>query len=245
MHERTHLMPTDELEHELRRAFARRAAGYQHADQARQRLLQRNYRPRSYTGPAVGIAVAAAAGAAVLSLGLTGAFGSAPSRDTGTIRTVAFTLVKHANGTVTLTINQDVLLEPSTLQSDLRQDGIPALVTTGSFCSSNPSPAGFNQAVVAGQQKTAPTFTINPAAIPAGTELSFGYFKLANAAGTGNPGQESAAALIDTNSYTCASTAPTATPAGGFMEVWIPGGSKAAAKSSRKVAGRATFRARR
>jgi hypothetical protein len=38
-------MPTDELEHELRRAFASAAAGYQHPDQARQRLLQHNYRP--------------------------------------------------------------------------------------------------------------------------------------------------------------------------------------------------------
>jgi hypothetical protein len=237
-------MPTDELEHELRRAFARRAAGYQHADQARQRLLQHNYRPRSYRRFAVGVTGAAATGAVVLSLGLTGAFGSAPARGTGTIRTVAFTLVKRANGTVTLTINQSVLLEPGILQSDLQQDGIPALVTTGSFCSSNPSPAGFSQAVVAGQQKTPPTFTINPAAIPAGTELSFGYFQLANALGTSNPGQESAAALIETNSYACASTAPAATPAGGFMEVWIPGGSKAAAKSSRNVGGRVTFRKR-
>jgi hypothetical protein len=196
----------------------------------------RTHQRRRFAGFA-GITAVTAAAAVMLSLGLTGVFGSAPARGTGTIRTVAFTLVKHANGTVTLTINQNVLLEPSILQSDLRQDGIPALVTSGSFCYSDPSPAGFNQVVVAGQQKAPPTFTINPATMPAGTELSFGYFQLANAVGTGNPGQESAAALIDTDSYTCASTAPAATPAGGFMEVWIPGGSKAAAKSSRKVGG--------
>jgi hypothetical protein len=40
-------MPTDELEHELRRAFVSAAAGYQHLEQARQRPLQRNYRPGS------------------------------------------------------------------------------------------------------------------------------------------------------------------------------------------------------
>ena len=40
-------MPTDELEHELRRAIASAAAEYQHPEQARQRLLQRNYRPGS------------------------------------------------------------------------------------------------------------------------------------------------------------------------------------------------------
>jgi hypothetical protein len=43
--------------------------------------------------------------------------------------------------------------------------------------------------------------TINPAAMPAGTQLSFGYFKLST-------GQETAVTLISTNSYTCSSTAP-------------------------------------
>ena len=49
-----------------------------------------------------GLAVVTAA-AAVLGLGLSWAFGSAPARGTGTIRTTAFTLVKNANGTATLT----------------------------------------------------------------------------------------------------------------------------------------------
>jgi hypothetical protein len=52
-----------------------------------------------------------------------------------------------------------------------------------------------------------PTVTINPAAIPAGTELSFGNFQLAN-------GGRTLIALIDTGSYTCTSTAPTAPPRG-------------------------------
>ena len=51
---------------------------------------------------------------------------------------------------------------------------------------------------------------INPAAMPAGTELSFGNFQLANAAQT-------SVALIDTRSYTCTSTAPTAPPPDGVM----------------------------
>ena len=66
---------------------------------------------------------------------------------TGTIQTAAFTLVSNANGTATLTINPQVLLEPGTLQRDLAQDGIPAMVTVGSFCSSDPAPAGFLQVV--------------------------------------------------------------------------------------------------
>jgi hypothetical protein len=55
--------------------------------------------------------------------------------------------------------------------------------------------------------------------MPAGTELSFGYF---------HPswGQETVAGLIDTSSYTCTSTAPAAPPPGAsFMEFHITGGS--------------------
>jgi len=47
-----------------------------------------------------------------------------------------------------------------------------------------------------------PTMTLNPAAMPAGTELSFGSFHLA----TGQ--QQADSALIDTSSYTCTSVPP-------------------------------------
>jgi hypothetical protein len=97
-----------------------------------------------------------------------------------------------------------------TLQRDLKQDGIPALVTVGRFCSSDPSPAGFRQ-VVSFHNTTgsvADTVTFNPSAMPTGTELSFGNFQLANS-------QRTSFALIDTDSYTCTSTAPTAPPDNG------------------------------
>jgi hypothetical protein len=217
-------MPTEELEDELRRAFTQAAAGYPHPELARQRLLQRGYRLRS--GPrrlAAGLIPVAATGAVVLGLGLSGALGSAPTRGTGaagsasargtgTIRTTAFTLTRNANGTDTLTINPRVLLDPSTLQNDLAQYGIPAKVTIGSFCSSHPAPAGFSQVVTfsprapGGRRLVNPTITINPAAMPAGTELSFGNFQL-------TAGRETAFMLIDTDSYTCTST-PSTAPAG-------------------------------
>jgi len=173
-----------------------------------------------------GLSAAGVVGAGVaLGLGLTG---SAPGHGTGTIRTAAFTLVSNADGTATLTINPNVLLEPATLQRDLAHDGIPALVTVGSFCSSDPAPAGFSEVVSlqkiprdelpAPSPGTSPgpkprhlpdrTMTINPAAMPAGTELSFGNFQLAN-------GAQTSFALIDTASYTCTSTAPAAPPPGG------------------------------
>ena len=163
-------------------------------------------RRRSRTRRSLGGLSAAGVVGAGVALGL-GLSGSAPAHATGTIRTAAFTLVRNATGTATLTINNDVLFEPGTLQSDLAQDGIPAKVTVGSFCSSDPAPAAASQVVSVPkiQPGAEPTVTINPEAMPAGTELSFGNFQNANAGRT-------FLVLIDTNSYTCTSTAPIVLP---------------------------------
>jgi hypothetical protein len=194
-------------------------------------------RRRSLTRQSLGgLSAAGVVGAGVaLGLGLTG---SAPAHGAGTIRTVAFTLVANANGTATLTINSNVLLDPDALQSDFAQDGIPAMVTVGSFCSSDPAPAGFGYVVqpqrapeqattassgsasssgqAAGRRAADPTITIDPAAMPAGTELSFGNFQVAN-------GEQTFATLIETSSYACSSTAPTAPPSNG-LEIGHQGG---------------------
>ncbi len=208
-------MITDELENELRKIFARAGAESAIPDQARERLLQHDYLPgRRNRRLIVSITAAAAAAALVLGLNLSGVFGSAPAHHTGTIRTAAFTLVSNADGTATLTLKPQELFEPGTLQSDLAKAGIPARVTVGSFCSSDPTPAGFSQAVsIPIQPGQGMTVTINPAAIPAGTELSFGTFQLAS-------NLETTAALIDTGSYTCTSTAPTTLPTGGALLHW-------------------------
>jgi hypothetical protein len=131
---------------------------------------------------------------AALAVGLTGVIGS--THRTGTIRTAAFTLVSNANGTATLTINPKVLLEPATLQRDLARDGILAKVTVGRFCSSDPAPAGLLHVVSIPRTRYVRTITINPAAMPTGTELSFGNFQLTN-------GEQTNFALIDKGSYTC------------------------------------------
>jgi hypothetical protein len=179
---------------------------------------------RRIPGAVSGLAVVTAA-AVVLGLGLSGAFGSAPARGTGTIRTAAFTLVEHANGTATLTIKPGELLDAAALQNDLHQDGIPALVTSGSFCSSDPAPAGFSQVVSFSPAPTPgnfalpprvhphPTITFNPAAIPSGAELSFGIFQ-----------QQADFELISTSSHTCTSTPPPA-PADGAQYQLGPAGS--------------------
>ena len=116
-----------------------------------------------------------------------------PARGTGTIRTTAFTLTRNANGTDTLTINPRVLLYPATLQNDLARYGIPAKVTIGSFCSTDSAPAGFSQVVTFSPMSSSgrispsqnPTVTIDPTAMPAGTELSFGNFQAGQQPGDG------------------------------------------------------------
>ena len=130
---------------------------------------------------------------------------SAPAHRTDTIRTAAFTLVSNANGTATLTINPKVLLEPGALQRDLARDGIPAKVTVGRFCSSGPAPAGLLHVVSIPQTRHVRAITINPAAMPAGTELSFGNFQLTN-------GQQTNFALIAKGSYTCTAHATPLSP---------------------------------
>jgi len=170
-------------------------------------------RRRHRLSAVAGLSVAGAAAGTALALGLTGVLG--PARPPGTIRTASFTLVSNANGTATLTINPKELLDPAALQSDLAQYGIPAKVTSGSFCSSDPHPAGFSQ-VVSGQPAgegssspqsgVQPTITIDPSAMPAGAELSVGYFQLSSGEYAGS--QQADVVLIDTSSYTCTSTPP-------------------------------------
>jgi hypothetical protein len=168
-------------------------------------------RRRRRLSAAAGVSVAAAGTA--LALGLTGVLG--PARTPGTIRTTSFTLVSNSDGTATLTINPKELLDPAALQSDLAQYGIPARVTSGSFCSSDPPPAGFSQVVSSNptgegsfspQSGVQPTITIDPSAMPAGAELSVGYFQLSSGQYAGS--QQADVVLIDTSSYTCTNTPP-------------------------------------
>jgi hypothetical protein len=157
-------------------------------------------------------AVAAAGATAVV---VSGAFTAAPR--TGTIRTAAYTLQQNANGTDTLTLNPTELFDPAQLQSDLASYGVPAKVTSGSFCTSDPEPAGFAQVVSppgggtfrvgSGQQ---PSMTIDPSQMPSGTELSVADFQLTQGDLAGE--DQADLDLINASSFTCTSTPPTLGP---------------------------------
>jgi hypothetical protein len=126
-------MPTDELESELRRILARTATGFESLDQARQRLLRRDYRPRGGNRRlATGIVAGAASVALVLGLGLSAVIGSAshqPSHQPSHpvhAQLAAWTVVEQADGTVLVTIRQ--FRDPAGLQRELRADGVPASI---------------------------------------------------------------------------------------------------------------------
>jgi len=155
-----------------------------------------------------GLGLAGTAAAAAAALGVAGVLGGGPATvPAGTIHTAAFTLVKNADGTATLTLSQQQVFNPGALQQALAQDGIPALIKVGTYCSSNPAPASTGVLSVqlpdgTPVQKSTPghpspvpadaVTVINPAAMPAGTELFFDYVSHGLTGG-----------LIYTDNYTC------------------------------------------
>jgi hypothetical protein len=178
-----------------------------------------------------GASVVGATAATALALGLVNAAGPAPSTmrtaDPTTIRaaapakirTAAFTIYGNRDGTVTLIIDPAELFEANALQKDLAKFGIPALVTTDKICTSDPEPAGLAQVETydPGSPSDPATITIDPSAIPAGSELSFGTIGLKDDV------RASYSSLIDPNAYTCTTNPPTdADPhpvRGGFIKL--------------------------
>ena len=163
---------------------------------------------------------AAVAASGALALGLATVIGSgSPALAPGTIRTTAFTLARHANGTASLTLNQDQVFDPATLQRALARDGIPALVQTGTYCTSTPAPPSNGVLSIqlpdgspvptTGRRSPVPpdaVTVINPAAMPAGTELSFTYV---------NHDRVLTGSLIYTAAHTCSPTPPAGLPPAG------------------------------
>jgi hypothetical protein len=156
----------------------------------------------------IGLAGIAAAAAAAIGLASVLAGGPAPALAGGQIHTTAFTVVKNANGTVTLTLTMGQMFNPGALQQALAQDGVPALVEIGTQCASDPEPPmpsgvltvelpdGSPVTPSPSRQVPIPSDAVNvidPAAIPAGTELFFNYLN----------NHSLMFHLIDTGSYTC------------------------------------------
>jgi hypothetical protein len=99
----------------------------------------------------------------------------------------AYTVVANADGTVTLSLAQDQLFDPAALRQALANAGVPAIVTIGKVCYMTHPPQPYNgspAAVFQSQQIDGRSVTtITPRALPAGSELSVGYFTVPGGGG--------------------------------------------------------------
>jgi hypothetical protein len=188
---------------------------------ARSRARRRRLLAGLTAAPAAAAAGAAAA-AVTLTLG-----GPAPARPhsplpptPGTARLAAFSVTDGPGLSTTLILHkgpQYPRLDPTALRQALAQHGIPALVTTGTFCRDTPgAPADPGKATPAPDQADGSAIVINGRAIPPGTRLSIGLF----------PGHTRMALIKDGAPLSCSSTSrqPTAriTPTGTPIRVSAP-----------------------
>ena len=123
-------------------------------------------------------AVVGCAAIALAAIGLTAT--DHESARTPNAQLAAFSLTDGPAGSTSLTLHKGAQyrLDPDALRRALGDHGIPALVTVGKSCDTNPEPDGLDQVVTAYRQSSGDVFiTINPTAIPAGAELSIGYFR--------------------------------------------------------------------
>ncbi len=174
-------------------------------------------RHRRVAGAATGVATIAgiAVGISVLSHPAT----APPVADPVHIRTAAFTVDTHADGTVHVTWDKSRYFQNHDgLQQALRQAKFPVLIKEGVFCKAprddgylDPSGVGrgVDRVMRAGRgDGDKVVFVFTPSAMPAGKQLFIGYLTPAQLAVTnGRPG--SVERLVSTGeSLTCTTQAP-------------------------------------
>jgi hypothetical protein len=176
-------------------------------------------RRRRVAGSATG---ALAVGA--LTLGLT-SFGSSPTPDPTTnpgdvqVRTVAFTLARHPDGSIHVTWDKQRYFDDHAgLEQALDQAGFPVVIRDGEFCTGPGDDASLDGSgvgagvdkVMRGRREPGGRVTIvfTPAAMPAGKRLFIGYLSPAQLAVThGRPG--SVERLVSAQGpLTCSTQAP-------------------------------------
>ncbi|HZQ56963.1 MAG TPA: hypothetical protein VFA84_02940 [Acidimicrobiales bacterium] len=139
------------------------------------RARTRRRRRLSTTAAAAG-AVVVAATLAVVGVGS----GSSPSSGHGArTELVAFTVVSGPNGSTALTLRKGAQyrLDPEALRQALAQHGIPAVVNIGKMCDTPDEPSGLDEAISSRRLADGSVYTtFDPAAVPAGAEISIGYF---------------------------------------------------------------------
>jgi hypothetical protein len=159
-------------------------------------------RRRRLAGTAAGVVAGAGALGVALSLspGPAGTDATGASAGGVHLRTVAYTVDRHADGTVHVTWDkQRYFKDHKGLEAALRTAGFPVLIKVGSFCrgpqdTGSLDPSGVGEGVDKvmtgeGSRGGKVTFVFTPAAMPAGKQLFIGYLSKSQlAAVNGNPG---------------------------------------------------------
>lgn len=184
------------------------------------------WRPRARIGLAAGTAVAAAVAGALGVQAFThpaaAPASAVPGAKSGSvhIRTAAFTVDSHSDGTIHVTWNKNQYQNSAGLQQALRAAGFPVLIREGVFCRGphdngylDPSGVGPGVGqVMQGEQEAdgSVVFVFTPSAMPHGDELFIGYLSPSQLTVThGRPG--SVERLVPANApLTCTTQPPPA-----------------------------------
>jgi hypothetical protein len=124
-------------------------------------------------------ATVAASGAAALVAASIGSPGHAPPAHSSGPQLAAFTVTSGPGGATSLTLRKggQWQVNAAALRAALAEHDIPALVTVGKSCDSNPEPAGLDQVITSNRQTDGNVdVTFNPKALPPGAEISIGLF---------------------------------------------------------------------
>ena len=180
-----------------------------HMDTPVEAIMGRAHARRRHQLSAVA-AVGAASGVA-LTVGLFVADQSgrvAPSVGRGGPQLAAFSVTSGPDGASTLTLRKGAQyrLDPDALRQALAQHGIPAVVSVGKMCDSNPEAEGLDQVISSRRLADGSVFTtFSPGALPSGAEISIGYF----------PTRTEFALIEDGAPLTCTSEPNPGSPSGG------------------------------
>jgi hypothetical protein len=96
-----------------------------------------------------------------------------------TAQLATFTVSTTPGGSTALTLRKgyEYRLDPVALRQALADHGVPALVSIGKTCDTNPEPNGLDEVLSSTRNADGAVYlTIDAAAMPRGAELSIGYY---------------------------------------------------------------------
>ncbi len=127
----------------------------------------------------LGATVAASGAAVALVAAGVGSPGHAPPAHSSGPQLAVFTVTSGPGGATSLTLRKGGpwQVNAAALREALAEHDIPALVTLGKSCDTNPEPAGLDQVITSNRQTDGNVDVIfDPKALPPGAEISVGLF---------------------------------------------------------------------